>query len=133
MGATISPNYFKMLRMVDPSVAKCDECGKQQFVSYEDYNRGARCECGYDIWNVDFYPTEFEKVEAHYTYTSLGEMFRLMGLPTTDETGEFPYYGELPVTEFASRLDRLEGTRYYALMVDMVALASRLNVDISWG
>ncbi len=138
MGATISPSYNGMLRMVDPTVAKCDECGAQRFVGYREYMDSTellKCnECGEHLFHIDFYPTEFEKVEAHYTYTSLGQMFTLLGLPTVDaETGEFPYYGELPVTEFETRLHLLEGSRFHGVMVDMVDLAKRLNVGISWG
>jgi hypothetical protein len=122
--------------MVDPTVAKCEHCGAQRFVGHSEYMNShdpITCECGEYIFDVDFYPTEFEKVEAHLSYTSLSQMFSLMGLPTEDETGDFLYCGQLPASEFASRLDRLEGSRFYGLMVDMVALAYRLEVGISWG
>lgn len=136
MGATISPSYYGMLRMVDPTVAKCQDCGAQRFVTHSEYMNSqdpVTCECGEYIFEIDFYPTEFEKVEAHFTYSSLAQMFMLMGLPTEAETGEFLYCGELPASEFASRLDRLEGSRFHGLMTDMVALALRLEVGISWG
>ena len=133
MGATISPSYHGLIRKVDPTAHKCS-CGRISFVAWNDYAYGSpECECGEALYNIDFYPTEFEKVEAHFSYSSIGEMLNALGLPTEDESGEFRYSDVLPTDVVASRLNRLEGTRFYGLMTDMVSVAQMLGVDISYG
>jgi hypothetical protein len=126
MGATISPAYHGILRKVDPTAYKCD-CGIISFISWNEYlYDSVTCKCGSDIYNVDFYPTEFDKVETHLAYSSIKEMLDILGL-------DFDYCGEISTAVLASRIDRLKGTRYYDLMTDMVKVAQMLNVDISYG
>jgi len=109
---------------------RCTGCGTQKWVSQQDWYSEmgvGYCECG-DLFDLpDFYPTEFEKVEPHYNYSSLMEMFGLMGLES-----QFDHCGSISTQVVKQRLDLLAGSRFHEVMQDLVELAEKLQVNITW-
>jgi hypothetical protein len=125
MGVNISPEY--VLRKCDPAPHKCGGCGALVWVASEDYNYGrSRCDgCGDEPWGVDFYPTEFEKVKGHISYTTLFEIMGAMGLPKL-------HSGDVSTALVRSRLHLLDGHRLYQFIADMVESAEQHGVDIGF-
>jgi len=131
MGATIQPNYFHLIKKMEVVPIRCTGCNTQKWVSQQDWYLemgNGYCECG-DLFNLpDFYPTEFEKVEPHYSYSSLMEMFGLMGLES-----QFDYCGSISTQVVKQRLNLLAGSRFHEVMQDLIELAEKLQVNITWG
>ena len=132
MGATIQPDYFHLIKKMEVVPTRCTACGTQKWVSEQDWygqqGRNWYCQCGDLLDMPDFYPTEFEKVEAHWTYSSLEEMFDLMGLGS-----QFDYCGSISTEVVKQKLNRLAGSRFHETMTQMVELAEKLQVNITWG
>jgi hypothetical protein len=132
MGATIQPDYFDLIKKVEVVPTRCTACGTQKWVSEQDWygqqGRNWYCQCGDLLESPDFYPTEFQKVEAHWTYSSLEEMFDLMGLGS-----QFDYCGSISTEVVKQKLNRLAGSRFHETMTQMVELAEKLQVNITWG
>ena len=125
MGVNISPEY--VLRLCNPAPHKCDECGSLVWVDYREWCYGEpRCvSCGDEVHGVEFYPTEFEKVQGHITYSSLFEIMGAMGLPKL-------HSGNVSTALVRSRLYLLEGHRHYQFIADMVESAEQHGVDIGF-
>lgn len=125
MSVTLAPDYA--LRKVDPAPHKCGGCGALVWIHYVHYARGASdcTHCGYEPYDVDFYPCEFEKEFIHMGYGTLRNILDRIDVP-------FDYSGEVSTALVRSRLPRLEGHFYYQLMVDVVESAEQHGVDLYW-
>lgn len=128
MGATIQPAFER--KPVAWTKVQCENCSQVYTWSFETRHDEAYeqtyCSCGYVLPWPNFYPTEFKWEEASWTY---GNVFTVL-----EQLGVVPdYCGRVSTSYVLRNAHRIIDPVRREAIWRIAELASRLQVDITWG
>ena len=127
MGATIQPDFER--KPVAWTKVQCESCGKVYTWSFEERHTAYEqmtCFCGDMLPWPDFYPTEFQWEEVSWTYTNTFAVLEQMGIVPD-------YCGRVSTAHIFSNAHRIIDPHRREAIWRIAELASRLQVDITWG